>query len=328
MEDVSDNQSAEKKGSQKAAENDTEQRAALGLSNTSSINAPSATFELPQFDPSPFDVRLGSFDGPIDLLLHLVKSNELQIERISLATVTSQYLECIERMQELDLDIAAEYLVVAATLLSIKAAVLLQDPLDLELEGDANLPDPHRELLERLRAAQIYKEGAQVLGGRDLLGVDVFNRPTTLAEFENPEEVYRPHDAMLLGQAFRKLIERVGKEGFLLKIEIDSVTVVERMVKVLDMLRNSDGPVSFYKLIPDITNRMSLVNSFIALLELCRRSAIRIIQSDNFEDIQVMLSSGQIDENNLTSEFDTPGDSDSNTSDKAVANQGNFTING
>lgn len=251
-----------------------------------------------------FEVRLDAFDGPIDLLLHLVKGNELSIERISLAAVTGQYLTCIEQMQDLDLDIASEYLLVAATLLSIKAAVLLHDPIELQGELEDNLPDPHRELLERLRAAQVYKEGAERLGKMDILGVDVFHRPPTLGEFESPEETYRSHDSMLLGQAFRKLLERVGKEGFLLRFEVDSVSVVERMVSILDSLKNSNGPLEFSKLLTDVGSRIAIVNSFIAILELCRRNAIIVVQDNSFEEIRIGLSGTVIDKAVLTSEFD------------------------
>jgi len=251
-----------------------------------------------------FDVSVDSFDGPIDLLLHLVKSQELSIERISLAQVTEQYLGFIEKMQNLDLDIAAEYLVVAATLLSIKAAVLLHDPLEFEAESEDNMPDPHRELLERLRAAQIFKEGASQLGKRGLLGVHVFDRASSLAEYEDPDETIRAHDATLLGQAFQKLLERVGKEGFLLKISIDSVTVVERMVAILDTLRSAGAPVSFSSVISDISNRMSIVNAFVAILELCRRQAIRVVQNDDFQEIHLALGGTKLDESGLSSEFD------------------------
>jgi len=254
-----------------------------------------------------FEVRLDSFDGPIDLLLHLVKGSELSIERISLAAVTSQYLECIEKMRDLDLDIAAEYLLVAATLLSIKAAVLLHDPIELQNEPEENLPDPHKELLERLRAAQIYKNSAAELGKISMLGVDVFQRPSSLSDFESPEEVYRKHDSMLLGQAFRQLLTRIGKEGFLLKFEVDSVTVVERMVKILDNLKIAKEPVSFSSLFEGSKNRMSIVNSFVAILELCRRSAIVVLQQGSYEEIKIALSGTEIDKGNLTSEFDVQG---------------------
>jgi segregation and condensation protein A len=254
-----------------------------------------------------FEVRLDSFDGPIDLLLHLVKGNELSIERISLAAVTSQYLECIEKMRDLDLDIASEYLLVAATLLSIKAAVLLQDPIELQNEPEENLPDPHKELLERLRAAQVYKNGAMELGKISMLGIDVFQRPSTLSAFESPEEVYRKHDSMLLGQAFRKLLTRIGKEGFLLKFEVDSVTVVERMVRIVDTLKSANGPIEFASLFQDAKNRMSIVNSFVAILELCRRCAIVVLQQNSYEEIKIALSGTDIDKSNLTSEFDVQG---------------------
>ncbi len=251
-----------------------------------------------------FEVKLDSFDGPIDLLLHLVKGNELSIERISLAAVTSQYLACIEEMRDLDLDIASEYLLVAATLLSIKAAVLLHDPIELQNEPEENLPDPHKELLERLRAAQIYKNSAEQLGKISILGVDVFQRPSTLSDFESPEEVYRKHDSMLLGQAFRQLLARVGKQGFLLRFEVDSVTVVERMVRIVDNLKNAKAPVSFSSLFEDSKNRMSIVNSFVAILELCRRCAIVVLQQTSYEEIKIALSGTEIDKGSLTSEFD------------------------
>jgi len=276
--------------------------------------------ELPQ-SGSFFEVKLEAFDGPIDLLLHLVKSNELAIERISLAAVTEQYLKCIEEMHDLDLDIAAEYLVVAATLLSIKAAVLLQDPLDLQAELEASLPDPHRELLERLRAAQVYKDGASVLGKKSLLGVHVFQRPSSLSEFESPEEVYRAHDAMLLGQAFRKLLDRVGKEGFLIRFEIDSVSVVERMVSILDELKLAGAPVEFSRLITDVKSRIAIVNSFIAILELAKRNAIVIVQDRNFDEIKIALSSSVIDKAELSSEFDGGATT-------ANAPESNITVNG
>ncbi len=266
-----------------------------------------------------FEVRLDSFDGPIDLLLHLVKGSELSIERISLAAVTSQYLECIEKMRDLDLDIAAEYLLVAATLLSIKAAVLLQDPIELQNEPEENIPDPHKELLERLRAAQIYKNSAAELGKINMLGVDVFPRPSSLSDFESPEEVYRKHDSMLLGQAFRQLLSRIGKEGFLLKFEVDSVTVVERMVRIVDTLKNAKSPVEFSSLFKDSKNRMSIVNSFVAILELCRRCAIVVLQQNSYEEIKIALSGVEINQGELTSEFDVQG---------AAATVRDMTVNG
>ncbi|RIL11386.1 MAG: segregation/condensation protein A, partial [Proteobacteria bacterium] len=100
-----------------------------------------------------FEVKLDVFDGPIDLLLHLVKQNELPIEKVSLAKVASQYLECLEKMRYFDLDVAGEYLVIAATLVSIKSSILLNQPVELVEDEEGNLVDPHEELLNRLREA-------------------------------------------------------------------------------------------------------------------------------------------------------------------------------
>lgn len=241
-----------------------------------------------------FEVRLESFDGPIDLLLHLVKSKELEIERISLAHVTAQYLECIEHMRRLDLDVAAEYLVVAATLLSIKASMLLDDPVEFEQVNEENLPDPHRELLERLREAEVYKQGASQLGQRSLLGFEVFGRKPTLKEYEDPEVEFVDHDAMLLGQAFRELLKRTGADENLLRFEIDSVSVADRMMGILDTIRSAGGKISFRKLIPDLTSRSALIGSFIAMLELCKRRVITIVQEVSYKDISINLTDQNI----------------------------------
>ena len=139
-----------------------------------------------QFEAAPFQVQLELFDGPIDLLLHLVKKNELAIERIALAKVATQYMECVERMRSMNLDMVAEYLVIAATLLSVKSSVLLNEPVELVVDEEGNLVDPHKVLLERLREAQVYREGASSLAQRKLLGQDVFSGPSHLKRVPAP----------------------------------------------------------------------------------------------------------------------------------------------
>lgn len=258
-----------------------------------------------------FEVRLDLFDGPIDLLLHLVKEHELEIERVSLAEVTQQYLDCLDRMRELDLDVAAEYLVVAATLVSIKAAILLADPVDFENTPEDQMPDPHRELLMRLREAQVYKEGAHSLAGRKLLNVDVFSREPTISDFDDGIIATAKHDVLLLGQAFQKLLSRTGDDGRLYEIKIDTVSVVERMMTVVDRLRGIGGRSNFVTLIPDAKNRGSIIVTFIAMLELVKRRVIFVKQSataaDEEGEIIIALSSADVDVGELSSEFDAPG---------------------
>ena len=237
-----------------------------------------------------FEVKLGNlFDGPIDLLLHLVKRNELPIETLSLAEVAAQYMQCIQEMRELDLEVAGEYLVIAATLLSIKSSILLNEPVELVLDDEGNLVDPHEELLRRLREAQIYREGAQFLGGRSMLGVDVFEPQSLLGDIEAPEVRYKPHDAILLGLAFKALLKRVGKTNPTFTISVDSVTIVERMMSIVDRLRNAAAPVAFEDLVPDQTSRGSIISSFLALLELAKRQMIQVRQDGMFSSVTIAL---------------------------------------
>lgn len=254
-----------------------------------------------------FSVKVELFDGPIDLLLHLVKSRELPIEKLSLAEVAAQYLECVESMSHVDLDIAGEYLVIAATLVSIKAAVLLNQPVELVPDEDGNLVNPHDELLRRLREAEVYKEGAEHLCKRDYLGIDVFSPPSALKHFAAPQSSELPaHNPMLLGKAFRKLLEKIDATAPLYTVMLESVSVIERMVGILDILQAAGEPLQFEKLIPDLSNRSLLIASFVALLELCKRQAICVSQSENFEVIYVGLAGDKLDLSQLSSEFDEP----------------------
>lgn len=250
-----------------------------------------------------FEVRLELFDGPIDLLLHLVKQRELPIEMVSLAQVTEQYLQCIERARAFDLDVAGEYLVIAATLLSIKASVLLNDPVELIEDDEGNLVDPHQELLRRLREAEIYREGARFLGDMKILGIDVFAPPSLVDRVEPLPAKLKPHDPYLLGVAFKRLLEQAGDRSGL-TITIDSISIMERMVSVLDTLRNRREPVRFEALVPDRTSRASIIGVFVALLELCKRQAIAVRQDENFDAIYIVLSDESVSLENFESEFD------------------------
>jgi segregation and condensation protein A len=256
-----------------------------------------------------FEVKLECFDGPIDLLLHLVKQNELPIEKVALAEVTSQYLSCIERMRDFDLEVAGEYLLIAATLISIKSSVLLNEPVELVLSEDGVLVDPHEELLRRLREAEIYREGASYLGNREMLGVDVFSPPSSIDEIEPPPFQFKDHDPMLLGRAFRKLLSQ-AKDPVLMTITVDSVSIVERMMTIIDTLKAHSGRLPFQRVIPDLNSRASIVSSFCALLELCKRHIISVVQDGTFDEISIVLAEQVAGESaqsmNLSSDFDEP----------------------
>lgn len=242
------------------------------------------------------------FQGPVDLLLQLVKQNDLPIEKVSLAEVASQYLECVEAIKLIDLDIAGEYLVIAATLLSIKSSVLLDEPVELVPDEDGNLIDPHEELLQRLREAAIYRDGANFLESRKCLGIDVFAPPTRLADYKEVEASYGEHDPMLLGRAFRRLLEKVDKGVY--TVSFENISVVKLMTGMVDKLKQQRGPLSFLKLIPDLTNRSVILGSFIAMLELCKRQVIQVSQSDVFSDININLIDEFSDTSMYLSDFD------------------------
>ncbi|MCB0318587.1 MAG: segregation/condensation protein A [Bdellovibrionales bacterium] len=251
-----------------------------------------------------FHVSLEQFTGPIDLLLHLVKINELEIEKLSLAKITSQYLACIEDISNYDLEVAGEYLVIAATLLSIKSSILLNEPVELVINEDGEMVNPHDELLRRLREAEIYKEGAELLGAFARLGEEVFDAPPKLRGIPTPPTKFKDHDPYLLGKAFGKLLAGLDSDVDLYTVSIESISIVERMMTVLDVLKGAGEPVVFYKLVPDLTNRASIVGTLCALLELCKRQAIKVKQYANTEEIMIVLTGKEFDVSNLSSEFD------------------------
>lgn len=254
-----------------------------------------------------FEVRLDLFDGPIDLLLHLVKQRELAIEKVALAEVANQYMLCLEQMRNFDLEVAGEYLVIAATLLSIKSSVLLNEPVELIEDSDGNLFDPHQELLRRLREAEIYKDGAEHLSERSVLGIDVFAPPSSLKRVKAAAVKYKNHDPMLLGKAFQKLLEGTKEEPEM-AITMEAVSIVERMMGVLNQLRAIGGSELFYKLVPDLTSRAAIIGTFVALLELCKRQIIAVRQEIETEQIYIDLIAEEVESESLTSEFDQSED--------------------
>lgn len=254
-----------------------------------------------------FEVKLENFDGPIDLLLHLVKRQELPIEKLSLFQVSSQYFECLERMRSLDLEVAGEYLVIASTLLSIKSSILLNEPVELVEDESGNLLDPHQLLLDKLREAAVFKEQASKLGERHFLGIDVFPNLVAIEDVPEGPVKYMDHDPMLLARAFKRLLSKADQTTApLLQISVDSVSIMQRMVGILDRLRSAESPVSFESLVEDLTDRGSIVSGFLALLELCKRGAIKIAQQENFDEITIALSGGPIGDV-AASEFDIEG---------------------
>jgi segregation and condensation protein A len=237
-----------------------------------------------------FEVKLDLFDGPLDLLLHLVKKRELPIEKVSLAEVTGQYLECIKSLQYYDVELAAEYLVIAATLLSVKASVLLNDPVELVVDESGALVDPHDELLRRLRELEAFRAAAGELASRPTLGSEVFAAPSKGTKIDPALIPLADHESELLVQAFHTVLSRLGEKARVFSITIDSVSVVERMRMVVDTIRARGGVSTFRELFAGHYEKSQAIGMFIALLELCKRRMIAVEQEGPKAEISIRLA--------------------------------------
>ncbi|MBT0664361.1 segregation/condensation protein A [Geobacter pelophilus] len=254
------------------------------------------------FDPqqySAYTVRVESFEGPLDLLLHLIKKNEVEICDIPIATITRQYLEYLELMKELNLEIAGEFLVMASTLLQIKSRMLLPATEEDEA-GEVEELDPRAELIKRLMEYQRYKDAAAVLGARELLGRDLFARSMPFPDELEEKEDDQPLELALfdLVEAFRQVLSKVPFEHFHDVIS-ETISVAERIGRILDMIDQS-GSVLFEDLFADEPlSRELVIATFLALLELCRLKSVRVAQGAPFGSILLMRGteqmSGEID---------------------------------
>jgi segregation and condensation protein A len=220
-------------------------------------------------------VQLEIFEGPLDLLLHLIKKNEVSITDIPIATITEQYLATLELMQNLNLDMAGEFLVMAATLIHIKSRMLLPPTEESEEEEDG--ADPHEELVRRLLEYQRFKDAAAQLEQREVLTRDVFVRSAAPAE-EAPFPGFREVSVFELLSALRRVLERLPKDN-VHEVTLDKITVREKMTLLLDILR-AQGEVLFEALFSEAQSRMDVVVTFLAMLELVKVRAIRIFQEE------------------------------------------------
>ena len=220
-------------------------------------------------------VQLEIFEGPLDLLLHLIKKNEVSITDIPIASITEQYLATLELMETLSLDVAGEFLVMAATLIHIKSRMLLPAGADEadEDEGD----DPRDELVRRLLDYQRFKDAADELEQREMLSRDVFVRSATPAE-EAAALTFRELSVFELLSALRRVIDRLPKDVFH-QVELEKITVREKMTLLLDILR-TQGRIFFEELFNEAKSRMDVVVTFLAMLELVKVRAVRIFQEE------------------------------------------------
>lgn len=234
-------------------------------------------------EKSPYTVRLEMFEGPLDLLLHLIHKNEMDITNIPIAVITEQYLEYLKLMKVLNLDIAGEYLLMASTLLHIKSKMLLPTPYG---EEDEEGEDPRAELVRKLLEYQKYKNAAAELERRPMLDRDVFIRLALVDDAEPKEEERIEVNLFELLEAFRQILERTKPEVFH-EVILDRVTVEEKVQEILSLLQREKRSMAFHLLFPEQASRRVIIVTFLAILELVKMKWVRIFQPAPFETIRI-----------------------------------------
>jgi segregation and condensation protein A len=232
---------------------------------------------------SDYKVKLEVFEGPLDLLLYLIKRDEIDIYDISIERITRQYLEYLQAFKELRIDVAGEFVVMAANLIYLKSRSLL--PLDQQPpEEDAEEDDPRWDLIRQLIEYKKFKEAAEQLHARAVEQEKIFTRdgggdgdvPLRLAEV----------GIFQLIHAFQNVIKRVEARENLREIFGEHFTVSEKIDMILERVANG-ALVHFSELFGDIVSRVEVVVTFLALLELIRLKQVRAIQRDLFGDIEI-----------------------------------------
>ncbi len=225
------------------------------------------------------DVSLEIFEGPLDLLLHLIKKNDLEIKDIPIAEITHEYLQYLDLMKDLNLEMAGEFLVMASTLMQIKAQMLLPAPDAAEEETG---PDPRAELVNKLLEYQRFKEAAGILTVYNEKAKDIYYRRTP-PSFEQEDFLLRATTLDLLA-AFKRVLEQAPREvGQILREEI---TIEAKIREVLDLLEHQES-LAFEELFSGSRGRIDFIVTFLALLELIRLKQIVAMQSEMFGTIRI-----------------------------------------
>lgn len=243
-----------------------------------------------------YRVALPEFEGPLDLLLHLCKTHEIDIVNIPIAFITEKYLEYLDVMQSLSVDLAADYLVMAATLAYLKARELVPtpEPVEVDEETGEEVLDPREELIRRLLEYRKYKDAAEQLGGRPIEGRNVFGRGMPIAGDSAPTP-FGDHSVWKLIEAFGKLLEKAGPR-VTHEVLFDRVSISSRINQIIDRLEQGAGAFRFDALFdvatPEPELRSQLVVTLLAILELARLKVVRVVASDDQETLFIAQVEG------------------------------------
>lgn len=229
------------------------------------------------------DLKINEFEGPLDLLLHLIKENKMDIFDIKIEEITEQYLSYIKKQESMNLEIDSEYLVLASELIEIKSKLLLPHEKEVIDEEES---DPREELMNRLLEYQAYKEITKTLKEKELIRQEIYTKaPSSLKEYVDSDTDIKM-DVTLddLVDAFQKFLERKKESKSLTtKVTENEITVSSRRSDI-KMLLSKGKKISFFKLFPVYTKEY-VVATFLAVLEMVKNKEIIITQNDTFDDI-------------------------------------------
>lgn len=248
--------------------------------------APPATDDGFESQLDSIKIKVQSFEGPLDLLVHLIRKNQLNVYDIPIKLITEQYLAYLDLMQELNLDVASEFLVMAATLIHIKSRMLLPRPDPAQDEGEP-AEDPRDALVRRLLEHQKFKAAAELLHDRETLRSAQWTRPDSRVEAIAGDD-YEPEievDLFSLLAAFRSVLERARERPPLL-LPAEQISIEVRIDQLLERLSETEA-CGFEDLFADAGSRPDLIVTFLALLEMIRLKLVRVFQSGQLGAIRI-----------------------------------------
>jgi len=232
---------------------------------------------------TPYKIQLPIYEGPLDLLLDLIRKQEIDIHNIPIAKITQQYLDYLHQLEKLDIDVSSDFLYMAASLIYIKSKMLL--PVD-PLAGPEEQMDPREELVHRLLEHEKYKNAAQLLYQKQQIEANVWSNPDrTLYQGEEVEGELVVSLVDLI-KVFQQVLER-RKEVPKFELQHETVTIAEMMGRLRKQLNSSEDAVSLAEFFESCATRRAMIVAFLALLEMVRMQAVILVQSELFSDIRL-----------------------------------------
>lgn len=255
-----------------------------------------------------YKVKLQSFEGPFDLLVYLIENAEMSIYDIRISEITNQYLEYIKAMRECDINVSAEFMVLASTLIEIKSKMIL--PRMSESGEDICAEDPRSELVERILEYKRFKKAAQILQEKEERAQHIFEKPQEdISRYlENPDE-YLSLDLKQFASAFSLFIQKKQRieavKRHYTRVERERSTMESRIKMILSAVRKKIGKIfSFRELIQDKNDRYDIVVTFMSVLEMAKERVLRVEQKSLYGDIEV--SAGErVDEDEVLEKYST-----------------------